>query len=201
MIYRLNFTKDKADYSKLEELYNSVLVPSFPNTNILESLDNIKAQIERMQDDFCILVAIQDDKIVGGLLGDYFHTIGSAMIEYIAVAPEHRSKGIATELINAFILPTTIYTFGEVGREDKSAQEFCLSRGFGFLKDFDYVQPQLEEGKAFVPDLCLAVKVCRDDTQHKITGSFLMLFLKLYFERAFKLEYSLAPSYLSCPDK
>ena len=65
-------------YERLEELYNEILLKAFPDGDELESLDNIRfylnnaEKLRAIKCNYHILACIIGDKIVGGLIGDYY---------------------------------------------------------------------------------------------------------------------------------
>jgi len=95
-------------YERLEELYNEILLKAFPDGDELESLDNIRfylnnaEKLRAIKCNYHILACIIGDKIVGGLIGDYYASCNSCLIEYIATDYNYRGMGVSKKMLEYF---------------------------------------------------------------------------------------------------
>ncbi len=205
---------DPADLTLLASFYFDIYVKEFPNENERESLENIIKQAKRFKNSsadvsyHCIL-AIQDSKVIGGIIGDYFASINSAAIEFVTIDSRYRRRGGATKLISKFIgycdrdatrvlnKPGIDYYFFEVERQDMAPDEVeqeirnkrlaFWARNAAKTLDFKYRQPSIDATKQPVDDLWLSIRVM-NGTANVIEGDFILSFLYEYFTHAFGIE-------------
>ncbi len=204
---------NKSHVKLLEKFYDNIYIKAFKNTDERETLEGIISQAKYFSNTndikyFCLL-QLKDDKVVGGLIADYFLKVNSSIIEYIAIDKEYRGNNYASKLIKELddicsneslkILNkrTKNYCFVEIEKlstmlsdsefkERKSRIEFWKKKDVNIL-GFNYVQPAITKDNNSVKDLMLGVRVL-DGSKKEIQGEILSEFLKEYFVHAFETE-------------
>lgn len=203
------------DLGLLGRFYCELYIKEFPDENERESLDNIIAQAQRIRRDsgctyHCIIATLKD-KIIGGIIGDYFVGSNSGVIEFIVVSSECRKQRVGANLISSLVdffhadalqynkKSSIDYCFFEVENytklQQENTKENCISR-LNFWKkmsarimEMDYIQPPLEKGKKAVDYLFLAVCVVNHQLSHTEIGRDILLrFISEYFKYAFDIR-------------
>ena len=113
-----------------------------------------------------ILLVKNKNKLIGGIIYDYFYKSNSSMIEYIVINKENRRKNLATKLLKetAKRLNKEAITKGYdkidfVVCELNSKKErhyFWEKFNFKELK-FNYIQPALDKNKKILKDMKLGI--------------------------------------------
>ena len=95
-IQKLSFYNEELTYFE-----NEIYIPAFPFENEREDFNIIKNRIKKPSfPETKIYLLIQEGKVKGGAISDYFKD--SAVIHhiYLAVKPEYQRQGIGNQLIN-----------------------------------------------------------------------------------------------------
>ncbi|MGI6701718.1 MAG: GNAT family N-acetyltransferase [Christensenellales bacterium] len=205
---------DSSHLGLLGRFYCELYCDEFPDDNERESLNNILRQAKRFQGNkkasYHLIIARKGEKIVGGIIGDYFLEINSGVIEFVVVSRDERGNNIGTGLKNQlfesmnararkFKRDSIDYCFFEVEDpekiSDKDTAEAAQKR-LGFWAkmlakkiDIDYVQPALEEKKNNVDYLMLATIESENHLNPDIIDSETVLgFIRNYFNLAMNIE-------------
>lgn len=102
-----NDTVSDDDFADLlGQFENDVYIPSFPNADEREELSDIVGRIRTPKSNepssYCVL-AINDGRVVAGLVADWYKDCGFLEIIYIAVGRQYRKNHIGSELLDAGI--------------------------------------------------------------------------------------------------
>lgn len=160
-IIKINY-ENSNDLKKFDEFYYKIYKFAFLDENECETYDNLINYLKKSSKNYVHLLE-DNERILGGMIFDYFSDINSIIIEYIAVLPEKQRNKLGTylynEVINQFKKTNNVkYVFAEIENPDKNKPMnylfFWSSLKFKIL-DFDYYQPPLEINKKEVDTLNL----------------------------------------------
>ena len=184
-IRELRWTSE-ADRDLLELFYKDCFKPEVRDPNERESFDSIKAFLQRKEGTNCknnyhVIVALDDDTPIGGVITDYLYEPNAGVIEYLVILPEHRRKGLGRRLLEQAerllhadaeqrrgrVLDWVIAEISDPYQAPQLTNDFDpfarvrIWHNFGYrLLDFPYVQPALATDKRPVSTLWLTAKVC-----------------------------------------
>lgn len=208
--------ENPADLGLLGRFYCELYMVEFPDADERESFENIINQGKRMhlntECEYHCIIAMQGESIVGGIMGDYFSECNSAACEFVVVNKSKRNLNVGTYLMSKFIdvcnndantyddsRRTIDYCFFECenpNKVDPAIKDQCIGRLKFWDKkkakrvNIDYVQTSLEESKQAIDYLYLCVILINDMklSSETINTEKVMIFIKNYFEYAFKKE-------------
>lgn len=196
--------------------YCGLYMSEFPDENERESMENIIKQYHRLKNTpgvtFHITLALLGEHIVGGIIGDYYSSCNSGVIEFVVVGKEHRhqrvAKGLISHLVDQFNMDANRiirkrsidYYFFEAENPDKVNDlkvKTIRKNRLEFWKkmsakkvNFDYIQPPLEESKNSVDHLNLCVRSYKpNESQMSVISTETLLgFLEEFFMHAFDIS-------------
>jgi hypothetical protein len=186
---------------ELFDRFYSLFETIFPNDDIRESRTNLKKYLFLKKTDFYgrnqyhIFLALEDNKVLGFLVGDYYYIPQIAVIEYIGVDRNWRNANISNQLMDYFLAKITaenssneikgIFLEAEIppvrGETTENHLSYWNKKGFQalFMK---YIQPPLESGKNSVNNLILVYK---DLNFSGLSAERFDTLIKSYFKFAF----------------
>ncbi|MFE2123599.1 GNAT family N-acetyltransferase [Rhodococcus aetherivorans] len=89
----------EVDDTRLAALYDEVLAPSFPPSELVTRVEFLDAVTDPVSDT-CAFVALDaTGEVVGGIVGEWFAECRVLLASYVAVAPGLRGGGIGRRLI------------------------------------------------------------------------------------------------------
>jgi GNAT superfamily N-acetyltransferase len=203
----VRFQDLRSDYDEelLYRFYTQVLEPSFARDE-LEPVEMIAAGL-RGEGDADVLAAVCLDaggEPLGGLIAERDSRTNVLLLSYIAVRPEARGRGIATQLMKRVAAewyrhPDVLLALAEVHDprhfagvlgEDSLGRLRLYERLGARLLAVPFVQPALSEGRERVPGFLLLVfhadpQVCveRDGTTG-VRAEIVADFIRRYYESA-----------------
>jgi GNAT superfamily N-acetyltransferase len=145
------------------------------------------------------LVLMCEEEVVGGVVFDYFNEHATLAIEFIAVLPTMRKRGVAKFLVNHVIqyvkdcgyepkwLMLEIDKPGVSGDADLSYVYFWHKLGLQVV-DFHYIQPPLSLEKEPSYGLYLCAKSLMDEQCTVLPAEVLRAFLDNYLTFAIRVE-------------
>jgi GNAT superfamily N-acetyltransferase len=155
--------------AQVDELYNEILVPSFPPEELC-SLDGLQQNIAGGHP--TLMALDDDDRVIGGAVGDWDAKLGVMLLSWLAIRPGIRSGGIggallaaATESWSTDFAPSLVlaevedpaaHTGTEATGDPVARMRFYKTRGARAL-DIPYFQASLGPGLPRVPGLLLMV--------------------------------------------
>lgn len=159
---------DRDSLEIFKKFYKEVLESSFDEDELEtyeQLLDTLKKSKrgENGLNSYHIMIVLEEDILLGGVIYDYFIDTNTGIIEYIATNQKVKQKGVASyafEVVNGLLnkeakrngFGEISYITGEVEQvisEKKSNHYFWEKFGFKAL-DFHYIQPPLDEDKEVV---------------------------------------------------
>ncbi|GHU68430.1 hypothetical protein AGMMS49983_21060 [Clostridia bacterium] len=192
----------KESIDLLIRFYHELFVPSFPNENERESLENILYYIENSSNDFndllsrTLIFTDVENRVVAGIIFDYFEEIRAYAIEFIVVDKNFQGKGIASKVNELAVSMITeqykkelewlvieIENPKKVTNGDFSYLYFWKKQHMK-LVDFEYIQPALSGNKEPVTTLLLCVKNLRNNSVRTIHKKLIERFVDLYAKHA-----------------
>lgn len=155
----------------LDEFEKEIYIPNFPNENEREPFFNIKKRIEENgYPKTNIILLIDNDKVIGGCVSDYYPECNSLEIIYLVIDKLYRGNGYGKLLLNESItLYNNPHVFLEIDNPEQilntdwitidPLQRFnmYLKWGFNVLK-FNYIQPPLSSNGTCEENLLLLYK-------------------------------------------
>ena len=213
---KINFN-NKEHISILNRFYNELYILEFTNENEAESLENIIKQSKRMfnikECNYHCIIVLQENEIIGGIIGDYLCECNCGVIEFIVVNPKKRRLHIASNLIsiifNYFNEYTKLYyndnekcidyCFFECenpNKVDLKNKNDCINRLHFWNKkkayrlNFNYYQTSLEEYKKSVDSEYLCVIIVNESLMmsKSIKKSKIIKFIECYFKYCFNKD-------------
>ncbi|MBQ8748885.1 MAG: GNAT family N-acetyltransferase [Clostridia bacterium] len=194
--------KKVTDANEVAKFYTSVYVNNFaPDER--DSIDDLLYRTLELKSEnhHDIIIATQNDKIVGGIVFDYFKKSNCGCIEYICVDNKFRGMRIAKKLTAKAIAQLTGYArenkqtlnaiFIEIEDPEKltglnaqaaldNYRRLQLWSNYKFNRlDFNYIQPALAEGLNKLENLMLAINTLKSDSEYidaEILSQFLIDF-------------------------
>ena len=169
----------------LERFYESLYLPEFPHPDERESLENMLAYLRKREEgwygknDYQILLALEGETPIAGVIGDYLEAPDAAVVEFLVVSSERRGRGLGRKLLVAFEeamkasarkagrnLFAVVAEMNDPYRWTPHADSLdpftraaiWHSWGFGRV-DFPYVQAALSPGQSPVTTLMLIAKL------------------------------------------
>ncbi|MGR3278063.1 GNAT family N-acetyltransferase [Acaryochloris marina NIES-2412] len=218
MIKIIELTDSKKDSKTLENFYQEIFVKEFNNPNERESLKNmmnylkLKSQGWYEKNNYHILVATNETKVIAGLIADYLALTNSGVIEFIVVSKNFRLQGIGSTILkkaqeilfedairnNNFKLDFIIGEIEDPYKLTSPAQDVDpISRSeiwhkWGFRGvDFPYIQPALSKSQKSLTDLLLIVKIFRQEWLNPfpiIPSKIVKLFVREYLYWAMRID-------------
>ena len=198
------------DLDLLRCFYDGPYTAEFPDPNERESYANMVTYLRAAgthENGYHIVLALADNRAIGGSVSDYFADSNAGVVEFILTAPEHRGSGLGTALLRdtegrlvadaqrrgrdlGFIAaeindpfrrsatPDNVDPFERAGWWDR--------RGYGKL-DFPYVQPALSPEQVPVRNLMLGVKLFAPSQRRAISAPAVDVFLRDYLIHAMRI--------------
>ena len=173
-----NFYNKSID-KDLKEFY-TLMEYAFPDENERDTFEKICHYLiknKQQNNQYHVLIAYDNEKILGGSIFTYLNNSSSGVVEFIVVSPNNRQKGVGKaiyeEMLNILKLntkqnkKTLLYVFAEIDKpqyrdeNDRAYLYFWTSNGFKVL-DIDYLQPALEESKQSTSKLLIIIKPMTD---------------------------------------
>lgn len=202
--------ENTADLGLLGRFYCELYLKEFPDINERESLDNILNQAKRLKNNpaatYYCTIALRGNKIVGGVIGDYFKKSNCGIIEFIVVDRSERGNRIGRNLLNALFdkmneqarqnghsevnycfleVEKPMSPIGSVEREKEIHRLGFWHRIGAKNVNINYVQPALQEGKEPVSHLLLNTIICNNMLDKRfISKKDLATFIRDYFKNA-----------------
>lgn len=202
----VELSNSQEDLLSLGEFYNQVYTTNFIDPDERVSLDDIEGFLKKKSDgwykqnNYHVIIAKHEEKIIAGSISDYFADCSAAAIEFITVSQEYRGNKVGR-----LLLEKTIEVLNEDGELDLVVAEIenpeiykgasvippldraLIWKKYGFSRvDFNYIQPRLSENQQPISFLWLIAKQKKSET--KITSSLLLEVLRCYFELAMGIE-------------
>ncbi|WP_338602800.1 GNAT family N-acetyltransferase [Sulfolobus tengchongensis] len=192
------------DEDMLEEMY-SLYQKLFPVKEEAETIENLKKYLSLKetsyygQNNYHILIAKTEGKVIGFVIGDYYAEASVGIIEFLAVAEEFRGKGLGSMLEKAFVEKVS-EDAKKVGKEVKgilievediekgmknNSILFWVNLGYKLIP-IKYIQPPLSPGKHRAENLRLMYKPL--DESDEINGKTLLNAIKDYFKYAMSID-------------
>lgn len=168
-----------------ERFYESLYVPEFPHPDERESLENMLGYLQKREEgwfgrnDYQILLALEGETPIAGVIGDYLEAPDVAVVEFLVVSSERRGRRLGRTLLAAFeeamkasarkagrTLFAVVAEMNDPYRWTPHADSLdpftraaiWHSWGFGRI-DFPYVQAALSPGQSPVTTLMLIAKL------------------------------------------
>lgn len=197
--FPLNSTtfKKATTASEIAQFYATIYVQNFAPDERDSIDDLIHRTLEiKSENHHDIILAYQDNQLVGGIVYDWFKNSHCGLIEYIVVDARYRGMRIAQRLTAKALASMTHYSgkhglnacFIEIEDPEKmeglNAQaaidnyrrlQLWSNTKFNRL-DFNYIQPALAEGLNKLDNLMLAVNTLKSNSEY-IDGEILKSFL------------------------
>ena len=92
----------------LERFYENLYLPEFPHPDERESLENMLGYLRKRdagwfgRNDYQILLAVEGETPIAGVIGDYLEAPDVAVVEFLVVSSERRGRGLGRTLLVAF---------------------------------------------------------------------------------------------------
>ena len=83
----------------LERFYENLYLPEFPHPDERESLQNMLGYLKKRdagwfeRNDYQILLALEGETPIAGVIGDYLEAPDVAVVEFLVVSSERRDRG------------------------------------------------------------------------------------------------------------
>ena len=181
----------QSDMHCLKQFYDEVYVYEFTDENEIETYENIIKSIENRSDecDYHVLLLKLKNRVIGGVIFDYFPKIKSAVVEFIAISKKYQRKKYGTLLFEKSLKlikkngQELDYIFAEINKYDESIKSmnylyFWKSLNFKII-NFDYLQPALGKGKKEVNYLNLIFNSYENKSLNKeVLTNFLLHYAK-----------------------
>lgn len=193
-------SKDEDSLVKLKSYYDNVFVHAFPNQDEINTFEEMENFIRNKEDNTTygkINLYEHEDHVVAGVIYDYFPDIKSIAIEFIAIDPNYRKYGMASQIfkqvLDEYIEQDLIdYVFIEIEdplkrseNDDMSYLHFWSKHNFKKI-EFTYIQPAISN-KRHVESLILCVKQLHDNSDI-IDKEIVRKFIHNYTECAVGVE-------------
>ncbi len=215
MIDFRSLTDSAEDIATLTDFYKTLYTNEFPDPDERESLPNMIDYLGRKargwygRNNYHILLAWLDGRLVGGSVVDYLAEPNVGVIEFLFVAPDARQSGIGRQ-----VLTRTEQLLAEDARRltgrpldavvaemndplapsnvrdnlDPTARALIWHRwGYAGL-DFPYVQPALAEDTAAVTNLIVIAKPLRPDWSAALPSTTVLRFIHEYLRWAIRID-------------
>lgn len=219
MLGFVELTAADAFSGRLSRLFSDLLCPSFPDDDERESQENIqrfltlKANGWYGPNNYHVVVLEEQGTIIATSISDYLALPNSAVIEFLAVAPAWRGRGLASSLLRfteqlleadarlaharpleAIFCemddPAIAQTSAGVSQ---AAPRSLIWHHWGFRRlDFRYLQPRLDPDKKPVEHLLL---LCKQPGSDHVDCSLVRSALHEYLRLAMRID---DPS--ACPE-
>ncbi|MDT7769316.1 MAG: hypothetical protein QOI30_2326 [Mycobacterium sp.] len=213
-LHELRSTR-KSDIELFERFYDECFIPEFPDLDERESLENIKAYLERKEtgwygkNNYHVVVMVDGDTPIGGSISDYLVEPNAGVIEYLVVAPDHRGTGRGGQLIEhterllhedaersrgrrldwiVSEMDDPYVTPGPSNRFDPFVRPRIWHKWGYRLLDFRYVQPALSSTKKPVENLLLAAKTCSDRFTDSVPARDVRALIHEYLHWAMRID-------------
>lgn len=162
--------------SALDEFYDDVLTPSFPDEELLMPDELSRALADPEPRMFASVALTERNEVVGGVVGQWFPECKVILTVYLATHPGRRGGGIGRRILRTVMEEWTrrfdpLLVLGEVedprhhrdrGFGDPGRRlAFYASEGARVI-DVPYFQPRLRPDEARVPDLLLMTFAVHD---------------------------------------
>ncbi len=215
MIVFRDLTASAEDIAALTRFYDSLYVAEFPDPDERESLANMLDYLRKKaagwygKNTYHILLAVQDDRVVGGSIADFLAEPNIGVIEFIVVDGSTRGSGVGRQLLarTEELLAADARRLGGqplaaivaemndplVAAEvpdnlDPAARALIWHRwGYAGL-DFPYVQPALSAEQTPVTNLIMIGKPLRPDWQRGFPASAVLLAVHEYLRWAMRID-------------
>ncbi|HEY3610038.1 MAG TPA: GNAT family N-acetyltransferase [Pseudonocardiaceae bacterium] len=215
MIDFRSLTDSAEDIATLTDFYTTLYTSEFPDPDERESLPNMIDYLERKargwygRNNYHILLAWLDDRLVGGSVVDYLAEPNVGVIEFLFVAPDARQSGIGRQVLTRTEQLLAQDARRLTGREldavvaemndplapsnvrdnlDPTARALIWHRwGYAGL-DFPYVQPPLAEDTAAVTNLIVIAKPLRPDWSAALPSTTVLRFVHEYLRWAIRID-------------
>lgn len=177
--------RDRAHAPLLARFYDELYLPAFAHQR-----EPLAAWVEQLWGaapapyELTITLAVEGDRIDGGIVGELYPASACAIVTYMVVAPHARRAGLGRSLLDdagaALVAGGARAVVGEVSTADTAEARDRLAR---FLRwgarviEHPYVQPDLGLGRDRA--LCLVVFVPRDTAT--LEGATLRAFLHEFY--------------------
>jgi ribosomal protein S18 acetylase RimI-like enzyme len=204
---------DRDSVALLGEYYAGIYINAFPNINERESLDNILDYLHKKKNgwygknNYHVFLLTKYQKVVAGLICDYFAKSNCGVIEFVAVKENRQSDGLGTKIYQKAIerlrqdsIKTRgsdiDYIFCEIEKPNEAAKGKSRNYLFYWAKlgytrvAFDYIQPAIDGNKESVNSLNLIALPLNPKIKHKkgIAAQTLKNFLFDYAKYAMRIE-------------
>jgi GNAT superfamily N-acetyltransferase len=169
----------------LARFYERLYLHEFPHPDERESLENMLGYLRKRvegwfgKNDYQILLAMEGETPVAGVIGDYLEAPDTAVVEFLVVSAERRGRGLGRKLLTAFEeamkasarragqpLFAVVAEMNDPYRWTAHADSLdpftrtAIWRAWGFGRvDFPYVQAALSSGQQPVTTLMLIAKL------------------------------------------
>ena len=181
----------QSDMHCLKQFYDEVYVYEFTDENEIETYENIIKSIENISDecDYHVLLLKLKNRVIGGVIFDYFPKIKSAVVEFLAISKKYQGKKYGTLLFEKSLKlikkngQELDYIFADINKYDESIKSmnylyFWKSLNFKII-NFDYLQPALGKGKKEVNYLNLIFNSYENKSLKKeVLTNFLLHYAK-----------------------
>jgi GNAT superfamily N-acetyltransferase len=200
-----------SDTNLLKLFCSNLSITCFPDRDERESFENIYDTLKRYEigdyggNEYHILTLLENGKIIGGAICDYFVTSNSGLIESFFLDSRHRGKGLSRILLGdiqstlrkdaerrgnilAGIFGGAEIPFLVVGKVMNPWDRLTILCKLGFSKvRFNYIQPSLVSSKQPVKHLMLIFRpeFPKDD---EIESKVLYNFVKDYFKWTMRIQ-------------
>ena len=208
---KINFD-NKEHISILTRFYNELYILEFTDEDEIDTLENIIYQSKRIIKEYkyyCI-IALYENEIIGGIIGDYFCECNCGIIEFIVVNQKKRRLHIASNLMsnlfNYFNEDAKLYyndkkkcidyCFFECenpNKVDSKIKNYCIDRLHiwnkknAFKLNFNYYQTSNDEGKNPIDYLYLCIIILNESLKVNkcIKKNMVINFIECYFKYSF----------------
>jgi hypothetical protein len=201
------------DISLFKEFCAGLLTKEFPaeiDHDYLEIiLNKVIGNSKQSTPEYYCVLAMKNENIIGGIIGNYYWKFSIGVIEYVAVNIEERGKRIASTLIKIltdymsekakkYKYEMIDYFFLEIENpvklDDPELRKKALIR-LGFWDkvsvktlEMEYIPPPFQKGKDTIDNIMLNVIVCSPKLKTtSISKETVLSFLHDFFQKLHKL--------------
>ena len=206
------------ELSLLLRFHHDLYVPEFPHPDERESIENVQECLRKKEDgwygrnNYHVLLALEGEVPVGGVIGDYLDEPRVGVVEFLVVARNRRGHGLGRKLLTAIEMAmeadaaragrTLAGLVAEINDPFRwipygdSVDPFVRAEiwhawGFGRV-DFPYVQPALSATQEPVRTLSLIAKpvdrTFRPGQARAIEASVVKLIVQEYMRWAMRMD-------------